>query len=34
VSLEPFIGFLAYLDPELWLKKPIFQKDEKLAGKM
>jgi len=28
----PLSDLLAYLGPELWLKKHIFQKDQKIAG--
>jgi len=33
-SLEPFIDFLAYLEPELWLKNPVFDKNQKVSQKV
>jgi len=32
-SLENLIGFLAYLEPRLWLKNPILGKNEKVSRK-
>jgi len=34
VSREPLIDFLEYLEPELWLKIPLFFKNLNIAGKM
>ena len=33
-SLEPLIGFLAYLETKPWLKNPIFDKNQKAARKV
>ena len=33
-SLEPLIGFLAYLKPKLWLKNPSFDKNKKVTRKV
>jgi len=31
---EPLIDFLAYLDAELWLKNPVFDKNRKVSRKI
>jgi len=33
-SLDPLIDLLAYLEPELWSKNPIFHKNKNIAGKV
>jgi len=33
-ALEPLIDFLAYLEPESWFINPIFDKNQKVAGKL
>jgi len=33
-SLEPLIDFLTYLEPELWLKNPVFDKNKKVSQKV
>jgi len=30
-SLEPLLDFLSYLEPELWLKNPVFYKNQKVS---
>jgi len=32
--VEPLIGFLAYLEPKLWLKNPIFDENKKVPRKV
>jgi len=34
VFLVPLIDLPAYLEPELWIKNPIFHKNQKVAGKV
>ena len=34
MSLELLIGLLAYLEPKLWLKNPIFDKNKKVKQKV
>jgi len=33
-TLEPLIGFLAYPEPKLWLKNPLFDKNKKFPRKV
>ena len=33
-SLAPLIGFLAIMEPKLWLKNPIFDRNPKVARKV
>jgi len=33
MSLVPLIDFLTYMQPELWLKNPVFHKNQKLQEK-
>jgi len=33
-SLEGLIGFVAYLEPKLWLRNPIFEKNKNVPRKI